>query len=171
MRTHVLLGARWEPLPSELDGVQDIMLATLEAWRDTPYRSGASMRGVEADCIGALFGVIDDMDGRQRRQDSSMPHDTALHNTEAAIESVKALRRIYAPAERLNHWLYQPGDLLVVGTTAGGPGHLMMVGPKKNTLWHCTSAAKFNQTGWALGLGFERLFGAYRIGDRERWLR
>ncbi len=66
----------------------------------------------------------------------------------------------------------QPGDLLVVGTNNGGPGHLMIVGVRKNTIWHAGGrGARFDQTGWALGDGFERLFAVYRLEDRERWMR
>jgi cell wall-associated NlpC family hydrolase len=171
VRTHAIIGARWEPMPAELLPAQDRLERVLASWDRTPYRSGGSMRGVEGDCIGAVFGVIDELDGRVRRQDSSMPHDTAFHNPAAAYRAVAALRRLYRPAERLRHWLYQPGDVLVVGTSDGGPGHVMIVGGRKNTLWHATTTSGFAQCGWALGLGFERLFAAYRFGDRERWLR
>lgn len=171
MRTHAIIGARWEPLPLPLLPAQERLEQVLASWDRTPYRSGGSRRGVEGDCIGAVFGVIDEMDGRSRRQAATMPSDAAFHNPAAAYRGVAALRRLYRPAERLRHWLYQPGDILVVGTTHGGPGHVMIVGGRKNTLWQAHPASGFAQSGWALGQGFERLFAAYRLGDRERWLR
>lgn len=171
MSQHVILGAKWERLPPEIRRAEDRIHEVCASWEGTPYRSGGSLRGVEADCIGSLFGIIDELDGRQRRRDSDMPHDTSFHNAAAAYRALVRLRRIYAPAVRLRSWCYQPGDLLVVGTSDGGPGHLMMVGARKNNIWHATAASGFTQAGWSLGTGFERLFAAYRLGDRERWVR
>lgn len=166
----------WEPLPADLGNAQERLGEALEAWRGTPYRSGQRLRQVGGDCIGAIFGVIDDVDGRLRGQDPTLPADAALHDPQSAYKAVAAIRRLYAPARRLR-WkdgkmALQPGDLLVVGTTYGGPGHLMVVGVKKNTIWHAAGrGARFDQTGWALGDGFERLFAVYRLEDRERWMR
>jgi hypothetical protein len=100
-----------------------------------------------------------------------MPHDTSFHNPAAAYRALVRLRRLYAPVRRLRAAAYQPGDVLVVGTGAGGPGHVMLVGARENNVWHSTAASGWAQCGWALGQGFERLFGAYRLDDRHRWLR
>jgi len=166
----------FEDLPADLAVAQRRLGEVLESWKGTPYISGQRLRGVGADCIGSVFGAIDELDGRPRAQDPSLPADTALHNPRAAYKAVAAIRRIYAPAERLRcphgRLSVQPGDLLVVGTSKGGPGHLMIVGARKNTVWHASnSASGFCQTGWALGDGFERLFAVYRLGDRERWVK
>lgn len=165
----------WAPL-ADLGNAQERLGDALRAWSGTPYLSGQRLRGVGADCIGAVFGVLDDVDGRPRAQNPQLPADTSLHDRVSAYKAVSAIRHIYAPAERLR-WadgkmVVQPGDLLVVGTTHGGPGHLMIVGVRKNTVWHATrSNAGFAMTGWALGDGFERLFAIYRLQDRERWTR
>lgn len=174
MRLVALNQLVWAPLPRELRGAQWKLEAALRAWKNTPYRSGQRLRGVGGDCIGDVFGVIDDIDGRPRAQNPVLPADTALHDPESAHEAVGILRRLYSPAKRL-HWTdgtleVQPGDLLVVGPSLGGPGHLMIVGTQKNTIWHASNSAEgFCMTGWALGDGFERLFAVYRLGDRERW--
>lgn len=172
------LSLEWEPLPAELGNAQARLGESLEAWRGTPYISGQRLRGVGCDCIGGVFAVIDEVDGRPRALDPMLPADAALHDKRSAYEAVVAIRRIYAPATRLRVPLgggrlaVQPGDLLIVGTSAGGPGHLMIVGVRKNTIWHAAGrGARFDQTGWALGDGFERLFAVYRLGDRERWAR
>lgn len=183
MSKHTILNARWQPINAPtMARMRDVLLR----WEDTPYRSGGSLCGVEADCIGSVFGVIDDLDGRERRKNSDMPHDTALHNQEAAFGAVSRLRHIYEPAEKLEMtevpvrpplrsmvqgYVLEPGDLLVVGTSAGGPGHLMIVGPQENTIWHSVQGQGFRMGGWGLGDGWERLFAAYRLGDRERWTR
>lgn len=176
MRVRHLTWLIFEDMPPDLASAQRRLGEVLETWRRTPYASGQRLRGVAADCIGGVFGSIDDMDGRQRAQDPSLPSDTALHSPKSAYKAVAAIRRIYAPAKRLRpvdgKIRVQPGDLLVVGTSLGGPGHLMIVGAKRNTIWHASNSAEgFCQTGWALGDGFERLFAVYRLGDRERWVK
>ena len=175
MRTYPLR-MDWEPLPANLGNAQERLGSALETWKGTPYLSGQRRRGIGGDCIGDIFGVIDDTDGRPRAQNPKLPADTSLHDRKSAYRAVVAIRRLYAPAERVRRvegkLIVQPGDLLVVGTSDGGPGHLMMVGVRKNTVWHATrSNAGFDMTGWALGDGFERLFAVYRLQDRERWMR
>ena len=175
MKTYPLtLG--WEPLPAELGNAQQRLGEALEAWRDTPYISGQRLRGVGGDCLGSCLGVLDDVDGRPRAQNPQIPADTALHSAGSAYRAIAAIRRIYMPCKRLRRTdgriITQPGDLLVVGTTQGGPGHLMIVGVKKSHIWHAAvRGGSFHQTGWALGDGFERLFAVYRAGDRWRWAR
>ena len=169
--------ARWEPLyisevpqrwyrtPLALRRIE----AALEAWRGTRYGSGQRLRGVAADCIGAALGVIDDVDGRPRAQDPSVPADTSLHDPASARRAVVALRRLYMPCERVRDGLLQPLDVVVFGPSGGGPGHVMLVGPRRNTLWHCTREAGFHQSGWSTIEGYE-VMAAYRMSDRHRWL-
>lgn len=170
------LALTWAPLPVELGNAQERLEAALQAWAGTPYISGQRLCGVGCDCIGGVYGVIDEVDGRKRAQDPQLPPDTAMHDPTSAYRAVAAIRRLYSPAERLRRQggilVVQPGDQVVVGSNNGGPGHLMLVGTRKNTLWHAAGrGARFEQTGWALGDGFERLFAVYRLGDRERWMR
>lgn len=163
----------WSPLPVELASVP--ILKKLEAWDGTKYRSGQKCRGVDADCIGFGCGAIDDIDGRPRAQSSKLPADSALHNPKAAVEAIKAIREIYSPAERVHPFdgqlFAQPMDILVVATGAGGPGHMMLVGPEVNTLWHCIQGAGVTKSGWSLFSGFEKVFALYRLGDRDGWQR
>jgi hypothetical protein len=147
----------------------DDVLAT---WEGTRYGSGQRCRGVLADCVGAIFGCIDDLDGRQRAQSPSMPPDTALHDLSTSAEALAALRAIYDPVQSVRRDRgVQPFDILVVGPEGGGPSHAMLVGTAPGHLWHCTPGAGFHRGGWALGTGYEVLHGAFRIGDRWRWLR
>lgn len=172
------LHLRWEPLriPNILRVGSDAqvmlnMLDVLDGWADTRYGSGQRCRGVLADCIGFVFGAIDDLDGRPRAQAPSMPPDTALHDPASSSEALRALRALYEPVEALTSPEVQPFDILCVGPSLGGPSHAMLVGPAKNTIWHCTPGAGVHQAGWSLGAGYEVLHGAFRIGDRRRWLR
>lgn len=174
MRT-LTLSVRWDHIhglpPAELVTVYERMHDVLLGWQGTRYGSGQRCRGVLADCVGFVFGAIDDVDGRPRAQSPSMPADTALHDAASSAEAMRALRDLYEPVEVVTGRDVQPFDILVVGPSGGGPGHAILVGPTRNTLWHCTPGAGVHQAGWALGTGYEVLHGAFRIGDRERWYR
>lgn len=149
-----------------LDREIDRLLGILESWKGTRYASGQRTKGVSADCVGFALSAVDEFYGWQRACDPLLPSDAAFHNPLAARKAVAAIRRLYNPAERLRpaggYTDLQPLDILVVGTSAGGPGHLMLVGPRRNTLWHCSNTAGACQTGWSLGDGYERLHAAYR---------
>ena len=165
------LHLRWEPLPWLFVPLLRPMSTILAAWEGTKYGSGQSCRGALADCIGFVFGAIDDLDGRPRARSATMPPDTALHDPETSSEALRALRALYEPIEVISSAYVQPFDIVVVGPSLGGPSHAMLVGPQKNTLWHATPASGVHRAGWALGDGYEAFHGAFRISDRTRWLK
>lgn len=145
----------------------------LREWEGTPYESGQRFKQRGADCIGAIFGVVDQIDGRSRAAYPGMPQDTAMHNRATAVVAVRELLRRYAPAEKVEGLpgeplLVEPGDVLVTGAPGGGPGHVEMVGARKNELWHALPGAGFHQGGWGL-LNCQVLYAVYRIMDKERW--
>lgn len=172
------LARRWEPLwipagrPVDVDAVTARMDVVLARWADTPYGSGQRCCGASADCVGFVFGAIDDLDGRPRGAAPSMPPDSALHDPATSEEALRALRDLYEPVAPLPADApVQPFDILVVGARLAGPSHAMLVGTAPGHLWHCTPNVGVHRGGWALGEGYEVLRGAFRIGDRERWLR
>lgn len=175
------LSLRWTPLAIEdilrvgcasmRDDVLQRMNDVLESWQGTPYGSGQRARGQLADCVGFVFGAIDDLDGRERARAPSMPPDSALHDPETSGAALRALRALYEPVIAVSGGGVQPFDIIVVGPSLGGPSHVMLVGTKPGHLWHCTQGAGVHRGGWALGDGYEALNGAFRIGDRWRWLR
>lgn len=145
----------------------------LRDWEGTPYESGQRFKQRGADCIGAVFGVIDQIDGRDRATFPGMPQDTALHNRASAVAAVRELLRRYSPASKVEALPEQPlcvepGDVLVTGAPGGGPGHVEIVGARRNELWHALPGSGFHQGGWGL-LGCQVLFAVYRIDDKERW--
>ena len=174
-----MLRANWTPLSiggADTQELSERIEKMLQSWEGTKYVSGQRFKGEGADCIGFGFAAIDEIDGRERAASPSLPADTALHNPDTARQAVKDIRRLYAPARLIRPAKrgltnLQPLDILVVGPSAGGPGHLMLVGPQRNTIWHCIQNSGVSRTGWGLTTGFERLQGVYRLGDRERWLR
>lgn len=156
---------RWYRTPIAVGRIE----RALESWRETRYGSGQRCRGILADCLGFAFGVIDDVDGRPRAQCSSFPPDVSFHDPRLARRSLALLRRLYEPCQRLRDGLLQPMDVVVVGPSGGGPGHVMLVGYRRNTLWHCARESGVCESGWSLP-GEYRLIAAYRMSDRQRWL-
>lgn len=175
-RVHIM-SAGWSPLrlPDILRvGSEALVLeklrSILESWQDTKYGSGQRCRGVAADCIGFVSGALDDIDGRPRAQDPRVPVDSCLHDPERSRAAVRDLLDVYKPWVSVSRDL-QPFDVVVAGPAGGGPGHVLLVGPQRNTLWHCSQGQGVHMSGWALGEGYESSHAAYRLGDRERWLR
>jgi len=165
----------WEPLDARVPEALCALDDTLRAWDKTPYESGQRFKQRGADCIGAVFGVVDEMDGRQRAQFPGMPQDTAMHDRRTAIAAVRELVRRYSPCRKVEPsargvFLVQPGDIVVTGAPGGGPGHVEIVGARTNELWHAIPCSGFHQGGWSF---FEQqvLFAVYRIEDKHRWTR
>lgn len=165
----------WRPMqltqvaPSQANAIEDRLLRVLESWRGTRYMSGQQCKGVKADCIGFVFGVVDEMYGRPSPDRTVLPADTAMHSREKAIGCMKTLRRLYMPNVPINQRFLEPGDIVVTGHSQGGPGHVMIVGPGRNTLWHCNEGIGVAQTGLGLADGFQSIFGVFRFLDREKW--
>ncbi len=164
----------WQPIPSG-EGIS-IMLTldrTLREWDRTPYESGQCFKQRGADCIGGVFGPIDEMDGQGRAQRPNMPHDGSLHNRKAAVAALRELVTRYSPCRKLESeddgsFFVEPGDIVVTGMPGGGPGHVEIVGANRNELWHALPMAGFHQGGWSF-LTEQVLWAVYRIEDKWRW--
>lgn len=145
----------------------------LRAWEGTPYESGQSFIQRGADCTGAVFGIIDSIDGRARMQPAGFPHDGSLHDRAGAIRTVREIVRRYEPCHKVapdekGVYHVEPGDIVVTGMPGGGPGHVEIVGARKNELWHAQPCPGFHQGGWSF-LEQQLLFAVYRIEDKHRW--
>jgi hypothetical protein len=145
----------------------------LRAWEGTPYESGQRFMQRGCDCIGGVFGVVDMVDGRDRAAFPNMPQDSSMHDRVGAIKAVRELIRRYAPLHKVEPredgvFVVEPGDLVVTGTPGGGPGHVEIVGARKNELWHALPRVGFHKGGWSL-LDMQVLYAIYRLEDKERW--
>lgn len=142
-------------------------------WLGTPYESGQSFPKRGADCTGSIFGIIDAMDGRKRMEPAGFPHDGSLHDRAGAIRTVREIIRRYSPCHKVEadeNGMFQvePGDIVVTGMPGGGPGHVEMVGPNPNELYHSMPTPGFHQGGWSF-LEQQILYAIYRIEDKHRW--
>lgn len=166
----------WRPMrlynlsPSQANQIEDHLRAILKSWEGTKYMSGQQVRGHLADCIGFAFGVVDEMYMRPSPERGTLPPDTSMHSRELALKTIRTLRQLYAPTMRVTDGIIEPADMIVTGQRQGGPGHIMIAGPERNTIWHCANGIGVRQTGFGLADGYERIFGVYRFTDRERWL-
>jgi len=160
-------GWEWQP---ETIGFSPRMAVLLHTWRDTKYMSGQQCPGVFADCLGFVFGMVDGLLRQLSPGRKVLPPDTSMHSRSKAIACMRTLFELYPGWEKVKDGTLQPGDVIVTGHTHGGPGHVMIVGPVRNTLWHCNEGVGVASTGIGFADGAQSIFGVYRFNDRESWL-
>jgi len=159
--------------------IAERLAAVLHSWEDTPYSSTQAVRGVGVYCTAFVCGVLDDL----YRVDeptplNKIPHDVSMHCGASARAGLRWFMRHYPCADRL--WSItsadeeneiievQPGDVLITGPVGGGPGHAIMIGPRKNVMWQA-SGSYVHYTGFGVPVG-NMLYAVYRFSDRERWI-
>lgn len=126
----------WEPMPDA--EAQAALERELRSWEGTRYGIGQQCRGVAADCVRFVCGVLDTLSGTQH-DIRTLPPDTCFHAPEKAVAGMERIRRFYEPVEEITSGLVQPGDVVVTGPKDAGPAHAMIVGFERNTVWHCAS--------------------------------
>lgn len=126
----------------------------LASWEGTPYLRGQQVKGTGTDCVRFVFGVLDELYEKTTKV-STLPDDASLHNRERCMLVMRILRRQY-PAERVESKQLQPGDVVVTGRA--GPGHVLIVGPQKNTIWQADKP----RVHWT-GLGILSTFIVFRV--------
>lgn len=156
--------------PSEANAIEDRIERLLASWDGTKYMSGQQCKGVHADCIGFVFGHIDELYYRPSPTRDVLPPDTSMHSRSSAIAAMHTLLRLYQPVSAVTDGTMEPGDVIVTGHTHGGPGHIWTVGGRRNTIWHCTNLWGVIQSGMGFAHEFQTIFGVYRFDDREKWL-
>ena len=144
----------------------------MRSWLGTKYVRGQSCKGAGVDCVGFVLGIINEMcrwGDRVKRVD--FPQDASMHNPRGALAVMKQIADTFAPYERVEGTgIVEPGDVIVVGPQNGGPGHGMIVGAQKNTIWHSTGRA-VQFTGMdSLRITRLRIFRVYRYLEKRRWL-
>jgi len=141
-----------------------IMEFALIEWEGTPHRTEWSHKGRGVDCVRFVSQHLDMLTGTSNTIES-LPPDTAFHNKKSAVQGLKKLLRLY-PSEVVEGDIVQPGDVVIAGPLAGGPGHGMLVGVKH--LWHCESTVC--RAGLACLCGGTNHFKEVRrLKDRGSW--
>jgi hypothetical protein len=151
--------------------------SVLSSWENTPYNSRHATKGVGVYCTAFVAGVLDELFRRSVPTPLNViPHDVSLHSGPAARKGLRWFLRHYPTAQRI--WSatasdsptvdVEPGDILITGPVGGGPGHAMMIGPRKNTVWQAFGQS-VHYTGLAVPEG-NLLYAVYRFTDKEAWL-
>lgn len=128
------------------------------------------VKGMGADCVGFIAGLLNELIGGTPISRPSLPPDTAMHYPKGAARVMLSLRRMFMPNVLVLDNEVEPGDVLAVGSIRGGPGHGMIVGSRPNTLWHSNGPHKgVMMTGFGeIKRARLRIFRIYRC-DKSRW--
>lgn len=140
--------------------------AELESWEGTPYRPGMQMKGVGADCVRFVCAVLDFMRGGECIDFATLPQDSAMHTREGAVSVMRKIRQLYMPNKPIHDGSLEPGDIIVVGPSDGGPGHALIVGHRRNEIWHATNV-NVHRTGLQFTTpDYRKVFRVYRPQDK-----
>lgn len=143
----------------------------LLGWEHTPYLVGQACKGEGGgvDCVRFVCSVLDELYGTDRVHEvKTLPNDASMHTREGAFRVMRTIRELYAPNQPVEDGSLEPGDVVVVGPSNGGPGHAMICGPRQNELWH-SSVGGVHRTGIAFS-GEQRIFRVFRCSNREAWI-
>ena len=162
----------WQPLSlrdkKDARLIQTKLNALFEMWQGTPYMSGNQCIQKGVDCVRWVTAVLDMMYSRDPTNIKTLPSDASFHNKRGAMKAMIQIKRMYPHCKVLRSEPMEPGDLVIVGPPGGGPGHAMLVGTEKNTLWHCAPFSGVCKTGWSLAMSHQHIFRVYRAKDRVR---
>lgn len=149
--------------------IKDRLACTLQSWRRTPYRDGQAMKGVGVNCATFIAEILAELEYRSC-PDIRIPNPKiAFHNKASALGALRRFRRCFPGFKKVEGRDVEPGDILVIGKVDKGPGHCLIVGHQKNTVWECHQYG-VAQSGWILWNGW-RIYSIYRKENRsERWL-
>lgn len=165
-------GLSWKPLDFEgSDKVTKKIDKVCESWNHTPYIAGQQMRGSKGgvDCVRFVCAVLDECYG----VDHQIPRevqDRSLHDPEGAAKVVAMIRSFYPDHRDLIYGdrEVEPGDIIVTGHSQGGPGHAILVGARKNTLWQAMRQC-VRMGGLGLLQHYQQIFVIIRP-DKTLWL-
>lgn len=137
----------------------------LQSWKGTRYCAGQRAKGVAVDCVRFATACVDELFRVEHVPLETLPPDAAFHAKKTAIRAMRRIRRLYEPMTRVVDDIVQPMDIVVTGPRNGGPGHMMLVGWRPNTMWE-TGTAAVREVGWTIA---DRVFRVYRLGERHAW--
>lgn len=126
---------RWRcPEHCDLDKLKSV----LKEWYGTPYREGQCSRGKGVDCLRFAMHIACQMANIPMIEIPRNAPFTSMFLPEKAFETVKIIRKqlpMYKsiPLEPLTY--VYPGDI-IVSRNGKAPGHLQVVGPEPNRIYH-----------------------------------
>jgi len=163
-------GLSWKPL--EIEGADEItarLETNFQRWEGTPYMAGQCMPGMGVDCVRFVCDVLDKMYDTHTEVPREI-QDRSLHDPAGAQEVMDLIRSYYPDHVDLpaGDRCVEPGDIIITGNAQGGPGHAILVGTARNTLWQATSRA-VRMCGLGLLQHFQQVCTIVRP-DKTLWL-
>jgi cell wall-associated NlpC family hydrolase len=162
---HVPVPRIWRPSGLPFEARLEALLAR---WQDTPYLRGQQCEGVGVDCVRFVCAVWDDLIGRPRQPIERLPSDMAMNAPETARAAMRRMTELYGPFEEIEGPYAEPGDFFVTGGVRAGPGHAIIVGARRNTIWQA-GTGRVAQGGWSLIEGDQELLHHKRFLNRHLW--
>lgn len=163
-------GLTWKPLDFEgSDLVTSRLEKVCQSWENTKYMAGQQMKGVGTDCVRFVCAVLDEMYGVQ----NSIPRqvqDRSLHDPVGAQRVMEMICGFYPDhtALEIGDRCVEPGDVIVTGHGGGGPGHAILVGPRRNTMWQALRQS-VRMGGIGLLDHYQQIFVIFRP-DKTLWI-
>ncbi len=165
-------GYEWTPLEGpDAEAITSRIDEVLASWVDTPYLAGEQAKGVGTDCVRFVCGALDDLYGVSNFIPREM-QDVSMHNIKGALKVLKTIKELYPNHVELelHDRIVTPGDVIVTKQAQGGPGHAILVGAQRNTLYQATKKG-VKQCGFGFISYFQQISMVYRSSNKATWLR
>jgi hypothetical protein len=161
---------QWKELPSSLSQQGEALKRVLLEWEGTPYFAGSAIKQGGVDCVRFICALFKELEGQPLNNEiiKLLPPDAAMHTKSGSIRVMKYILKLLDPIYEIVPPFVEPGDILVVGPTNGGPGHAMIVSPWKNVLVHA-GTSEVCKTGFHLSVHYQKIFHVFRKGNRQCW--
>lgn len=165
-------GYSWVPLDfpdAQAAAIHRRLELTLASWEDTPYLAGEQSKGQGTDCIRFVCGALDEL----ARVHNTIPRemqDVSMHDHLKAIEIMHMIQGFYPGYTKLPGDMreLQPGDVIATGQASGGPGHAILVGSQRNTIWQATKKG-VKKGGFGFMSYFQQVMAVYRP-NKLQWI-
>lgn len=164
-------GMTWHPLDCHLRwGITNRLDEVCRSWEHTPYMPGQREKGEGVDCVRFVCAVLDEMYGVHHEIPREV-QDKSLHDPAGALKVTDLVRDYYPdhvdlPADDRG---VEPGDVIITGHAQGGPGHAIIVGAQRNTMWQASRVA-VRMGGLGLISQYQQIFTIVRP-DKSLWIR
>jgi cell wall-associated NlpC family hydrolase len=142
----------------------------LRSWEGTRYAHGQGLKGVAADCVGFVSGVMDELHGRTLPPPQRGAVDLAWHGPEEAERFALRIADRWPHVKLRPPIGVEPGDVLMVRVGGGkrtSIGHVMVIGADARQAWHAPTGGVVSFTSAASVLPNVAI--VWRATGREGW--